>query len=349
VCLLFCVAFSRIAKPRETDFLNLYTGASLALEGNWQDMYKPEAQFAREKGFVPGLPHVIYYVRPPAYSLVAAPLALLSFNTAFWVWMVTQWALFFAATAWAWRRFGPEAAVWGNLFFAVPVGILLGQDCAVYLVLCIAAFVLAERGHPLSGGAVLGLLFVKAHLILLWPLVLILQRRWRIFIGMSMSAGIGAAASVLLLGPAGLRQYRALLAEVKAFYSPAVDVDLWGILSNFRIAAWPVLAVCTGIIVYLVIRAASRPMPLWEMFAIGISGSLLVSPRTYIYDAAMLLLPLWLVIFLSQRRWLRITAATICTPVTVFSGITPEPYTAFRAVCLLAFVLLLCLEKERGR
>jgi hypothetical protein len=348
LCLLFIVVLSRSARPQETNFLSFYSGASLALEGKWQDMYNREALLARERAFVPGVAHVAHYVRPPAYALVTAPLALLSFNAAFWVWMVTQWALFFGATAWAWRRFGPEAAVWSHLFFAVPVGICLGQDCAAYLVLCIAAFVLVERGRALSGGAVLGLLFVKVHLILLWPLVLIVQRRWRILIGMSAIAGIGAAASVLLLGPAGLRQYFAVLAEVKAFHSPATNVDLWGILSNFRIAIWPVLAVCTGIIVYLVIRAASRPVPLWEIFAIGTSGSLLVSPRAYMYDAAMLLLPLWFVIFLSQRRWSRIAAVTICTPVTVLSSLVPQPYTVFSAVCLLAFVLLLCLEKQSG-
>jgi hypothetical protein len=257
-CTTLWLAFGLMLKPKETDFLNLYTGASLALDGRWNEMYRPDVQFTREKAFVPSLPHVVYFVRPPAYALVAAPLALLPFNAAFWVWISAQWALLFASWAWAWRRFGPEAAAWGALFFSAPLGICYGQDCSVYTVLCISAFLLIDRGHPLASGAVLGLLATKPHLILLWPLVLIAQKHWRMVIGMSISAGAEAALSIALLGRNGIRQYIALIAEVKNYYSPVVDMDLWGILSNIRLASGPVLALSMTVIAYVTTRAVSR-------------------------------------------------------------------------------------------
>jgi hypothetical protein len=345
ICTLLCVAFGLRLKPKETDFLNLYTGASLALDGRWRDMYKPEVQFARERAFFHSLPHVAYFVRPPAYALAIAPLALLSFEAAFWVWIVTQWALLFSCWAWAWRRFEPEAAAWGALSFSAPLGVCCGQDSTVYLALCIGALLLAERHHAFSSGAVLGLAAVKFHLILIWPLVLVTQKRWRMLLGMSITAAAGAAVSAILLGPKGIRQYIALLAEVRDYYSPTLDMDIWGILNNFRLATWPTLAFSIVIIACVVVRAASRPIPLWMTFAIGIAASLVVSPRAYNYDAAMLLLPIWCVMFLSSKRWLKIVAATLSSPIPFLSGLAPEPFTAFRAICLLLFVLFLCLEQ----
>ena len=44
-----------IPGARKHDFLNLYTGASLALDGNFAHMHSPDVQLARERQYVPAL------------------------------------------------------------------------------------------------------------------------------------------------------------------------------------------------------------------------------------------------------------------------------------------------------
>src|SRR5271168_3687871 len=85
-CLVWVALGSLIAPgARKHDFLNLYTGASLALDGNFAHMHSPQVQFERERRFVPELKDLVPFVRPPFYALILAPLALLPFGAAFWV------------------------------------------------------------------------------------------------------------------------------------------------------------------------------------------------------------------------------------------------------------------------
>src|SRR5208283_650713 len=102
---------------------------------------------------------------------------------AFWVWIVLQSALLIGCWVWGFRRFGANALVFAAFSLPGPLGIASGQDCVVLLVLFIIAFALTERGKPLAGGAVLALMLIKFHLILLWPVALLLQRRWRMLGG----------------------------------------------------------------------------------------------------------------------------------------------------------------------
>src|ERR1700734_793026 len=79
-CLIWVAMGSMIVPgARKHDFLNLYTGASLALDGNFAHLHSPAVQLARERQFVPSLPTLVPFVRPSFYALLLAPLALLPF------------------------------------------------------------------------------------------------------------------------------------------------------------------------------------------------------------------------------------------------------------------------------
>src|SRR5579871_6143118 len=145
VSLWIALGYRLVPEARSTDFLNLYTGASFALDGDWRHLYSEVAQLAREREFVPKRPAPMPFVRPPAYAIVIAPLALVPFRSAFWLWISIQSAVLLGCWAWAWKRFGPEAAVWGALLSVGPLGIATGQDCAMFLALLCAAFVLGEQ------------------------------------------------------------------------------------------------------------------------------------------------------------------------------------------------------------
>ncbi len=75
-----------IESSRDHDFLNLFTGASLAREGRFADMYDPDVQFAKQKALLPWLPEVVPFVRPSYYALVLSPISRFPFEDAFWIW-----------------------------------------------------------------------------------------------------------------------------------------------------------------------------------------------------------------------------------------------------------------------
>jgi hypothetical protein len=329
-------------EARSRDFLSFYTGASLALDGNWHGMYTEAGQLAREQTFVPERRNLVPFIRPPAYAILMAPLALLPFPLAFWVWMGVQTSVLLGCWAWAWRRFGLEAAAWAAVLIFGPLGVANGQDCALYLAVLIGAFALGDRDKFFLSGLVLGLGMVKFHLFLLWPFVLLVQKRWRMFSGLMVCCLAQALLSVSLIGWSGLRPY---LDFIRHFYtSPEKGIDIGAILLNLGLSYQPVLVALTILVAGLVLWAARRTGPLWMMFALAIAGSLSIGPHVHYYDGTMILLPAWCVIFLSGLPVSRLAAATICTPLTTIAIILGPPLACFTALLLLAFVIALCLE-----
>ena len=147
------------------DFLNLYTGASLAAEGRFSELHDVDAQFDRERELVGELDEVVPFVRPHFYALVLAPLSWLPYTTAFGTWILLQTALLVGCWIWGRRRFGPDSLIFAALYFPTVGGILNGQDCVVLTVIAIAAYTWAERGRDLASGLVLGLaLFIESRM-----------------------------------------------------------------------------------------------------------------------------------------------------------------------------------------
>ena len=97
------------------DFLNLYTGASLARDGAFAGMHAPEVQLQREREYAPQLPELVPFVRPPFYALFLAPLAWLPFGAAFWAWLGVQISVLAGTWLWAFRRWGADALILGSM------------------------------------------------------------------------------------------------------------------------------------------------------------------------------------------------------------------------------------------
>ena len=72
--LAFCAFWTLLGSilvpgARLHDFLNLYTGASLARDGAFAGMHAPEVQLQREQEYAPQLKELVPFVRPPFYAL----------------------------------------------------------------------------------------------------------------------------------------------------------------------------------------------------------------------------------------------------------------------------------------
>ena len=343
--LAFCAFWTLLGSilvpgARLHDFLNLYAGASLARDGNFAGMHAPEVQLQREQQYVPQLKELVPFVRPPFYALFLAPFAWLPFGMAFWAWLATQAAVLAGTWAWAFRRWGTDALIFGSMYLPTSLGIAHGQDCVLILAIVLGVFALADRDRNFLSGVVLGTGLIKFHLFLLWPIMLLVQRRWKMLAGACAAVAVEGLVSLALAGPSGMAKYIALLRMTDLRHlspSPELMINLRGLALNLAIDHIAVTGLLTAAAVILTI-AACWHAPLWRAVAAASAGSLLVAPHVYGYDAGLLLAGLWLAMFESSARPARITAAILLTPVPMLLGLAGSPWAAAAPLALVAFL-----------
>ena len=347
-CALWMLLGSLLVQgARLHDFLNLYAGASLARDGVFAAMHVPEVQLQREQEFAPRLRELVPFVRPPFYALFLAPLAWLPFGPAFWAWLGLQTGVLVAAWSWAFRRWGSDALIFGSMYLPTALGIAHGQDCVLVLLIVLGTYVLAHREKHFLSGTILGLGLIKFHLFLLWPLMLLVQLRWRMLAGACVTVTAELLAWLMLAGPGGLAKYVALLRMTDLRHlspSPELMINLNGLAINFGLDHIAVTGLLTAAAVILTLAACWRA-PLWRSVAAASAGSLLVAPHVYGYDAGLLLVGLWLAMFEGgeQRamRLPRIAATVLLTPIPFLLSLAGSPWSAATPLALLAF--LACL------
>ncbi|MGH9663856.1 MAG: glycosyltransferase family 87 protein, partial [Bryobacteraceae bacterium] len=301
-------------------------------------------QLALQRKLLPELKEFHPYIRPPLYAFVMAPFALLPLVPAFWIWLCAQVAGLLACWTWACHRFGSDALVYCSFYLPAAYGIMHGQDNAAMLALLIAAFVLAGYETTFTAGAVLGLGLVKFHLLLLFPLVMLAGKRWRMLAGFALAGVVEAVLSLFLVGPEALRQYYDLLR-----HNDPAAVIRWTMISlpvlplNFGSNSPLWTAALVAAAVALTLLACWRA-PLWRWFSAAAVGSVLISPHAYKYDATMLLLPLLLAIFVSTAKSTRLIAATAVIPIPYLIAVLGPPFAALPAVLFIAFLSALARE-----
>src|SRR6266851_123961 len=181
-------------KPIGCDFMAFWSAARLALAG------RPEAAFdgatiaAIQHAAVPFLPNIwVPWPYPPTFLQVVAPLGLLPYPAALATFVLGTAALWAALV----RAMLPDKRNW-IVAAAAPAGLITlidGQNALLTAALAGFALLWLER-RPVAAGIMIGLLAVKPHLALLFPLALLAEGRWR-----SIAA---AAATVLALCAASL-------------------------------------------------------------------------------------------------------------------------------------------------
>jgi Glycosyltransferase family 87 len=341
--LAFCAFWTMLGSilvpgARLHDFLNLYTGASLARDGVFAAMHVPEVQLQREQEYAPQLPELVPFVRPPFYALLLTPLAWLPFGIAFWAWLGLQAAVLAGTWVWAFRRWGADALIFGSMYLPTALGIAHGQDCVLMLAIVVGAYALAHRGRHFLSGLILGAGLIKFHLFILWPLA-----------GACAAVVVEVLVSLALAGPAGMAKYFALLGMSGLRHlspSPELMINVGSLALNVGAGNIAVRALLTAGAVLLTAAACWRA-PLWRAVAAASAGSLLVAPHVYGYDAGLLLAGLWLAMFESRERAPRITATVLLTPIPFLLDLAGSPWAAAAPLALLAFLISLAWMSPR--
>jgi arabinofuranan 3-O-arabinosyltransferase len=192
-------------RPIANDFVNVWAAGRLALDGSAPVAYDWTLHRAAEVRAV-GYDFDGYYgwhYPPPAFFFAAA-LATLPYLVAAVVWLLTTLAAYVAAIAGilglrtgALFALGFPAAIWN---------VTAGQNGFLTAALIGGTLGLLER-HPALAGVCLGLLTYKPQFGLLFPIVLIADRRWLTIAVATLTAIALAALSWLVFGSASWQAF----------------------------------------------------------------------------------------------------------------------------------------------
>lgn len=334
------------------DFLNLWLAGKAAWEEN-PERYYDIAQYKKRVEEAAGEAYPQQqWSYPPSILLLAAPFGKLSYTTAYGLW----WLLGIGALLLALRG---EETRGKLLLFLSPAAYLCfisGQNAFFTTAMILGAFRWLDR-RPVAAGMLIGLLTIKPQLGLLFPIILLVSRRWKAMASAGITALLLAVATAALYGVEIWRAYLELGAPLQ--YGVLRDPSLANaammptLFMELRIAGLShETARAIHIIVALTALAAAthafrRPRnPEWS-FAIFAAASAIVTPYLMAYD----FLPLtWSLILLMQtgrldRKGWWIAIGCFWIP---FLHLWLTPYYLTGAAFLLPLWLLwLCRSMER--
>ena len=276
------------------DFIAFWSAGRLALDGRAELVHAWSAIQAVESEAVPGLRLFAPWNSPPHFLLIAAALALFPFPVAALIWLACGATLYFIAA----RKVLPDGRA---LAFALTLPAALYHLGSVQTGLCIAgASGLALYwldARPLRAGALIGLLAIKPHLAILWPVYLALTGRWRAFAAAALSLALFTLAAMLAFGWDSIPRFLENLAVSQHFIDServpnATFASLYGNLVALGVDNAP------SMLIHVLSAAAAlgaailvfRGRDVRAQGAALCAATMLVSPYLFFYDATLLAL-----------------------------------------------------------
>lgn len=298
------------------DYLAFYVGGRLFKEDR-RRLYDLERQRAyREMVLGPAAPALkgeLPFVYPPLVAAALSPLAKLSFQRSFWVWITLGSAASILALACLLRISGANRVTSLPLFVLFALGFvpyslnaMLGGQITWVGILILTTLSWAILGKKdFLGGMVMGLTYYKPPLFLLLLLVLCLSRGRRFIMGFLTMALVLVSLTFLLFGPEGWADYLSTVSrytygqEITAGTQlpPSEGMGLVGLGVTLFTSLWTtvlVLAVPFLFILWVAtekLRSSADPEVLLGLM-LSIAASLAFSLQIIKYDLALLLVPM---------------------------------------------------------
>ncbi len=282
-------------RPIANDFVNVYAAGTLVIAGDATAAYDWPVHKAAEINAV-GHDFANYYGwhYPPTFLFVAAALATLPYLAASLVWLVATLVAFAASTA---AILESRASITLALGFPAALwNVTAGQNGFFTATLIGGTLGLLER-HPALAGICLGLLTYKPQFGLLFPIVLVADRR---FVTVAVAAAVAAAlglVSWLILGGATWTAFihgmpaisRAALSEGAIGFGRMQSVfGLVRLVGGGERLAWTVQAAAILALV-LALLWLWRSRAAYELKAAALAaGALIATPYVYTYDLVVL-------------------------------------------------------------
>jgi Glycosyltransferase family 87 len=321
------------ANPVGNDFLGFWSAARLAVEGRPEAAYNEAAIQAMHQVAVPGFTKLVLVWRyPPTYLLAVWPLGLMPYLPALGVFLAATVA-FWAALI---RRMFADPRAW-VVAAALPAGLWNfsnGQNG--FLTAGLAGFaMLALDRRPVLAGVLVGLLAIKPHLAVLFPIALLADRRWRTIAAAAATAVGFTAVSVAVFGWPTFDAFLDNVATARqSIDNREVRLELiptpyasglsFGLSPEAAMLLQIVVAAGAAGCVWAVWRV--RQVPPEAKFATLAAGSLLVSPYLFFYDLTWIGLALAWLAKLGMRCGFGTGERELLAAAFIGSGLVPEAY-----------------------
>jgi hypothetical protein len=271
------------------DFRLYYAGAQVGLQYGWANIYNVQLHQAAVAALQPVGPWYAL-LTPAPITWVVAPLTLIGYPAAYWVWVALSLVVLGAA-AWYARPRQHSATVyfiWWAALSPLWFSLYEGQVTILVAAAILAGWRLLETRHEFLGGAILAAALFKPHLILLLPVALLVSGRWRALLTFSVVAAVGGIGMLVTLHPEGVQSYLTTL------MAPQPAGDTAKTLRSALGGSPAVLMIqAAAIIAVIAVSVKARRMDTaWPVVVAAIIGSFLLAtywhPQDYlVLDAAV--------------------------------------------------------------
>jgi arabinofuranan 3-O-arabinosyltransferase len=282
-------------RPIGNDFVNVYAAGRLALDGAAASAYDwPLHKAAEVRALGHDFGNYYPWPYPPTFLFAAAALALLPYLGAALIWLAATFAAYAATLR---SVLGDRIGILFALGFPAAIwNITAGQNGFLTAALIGGTLTFLER-RPALAGLCLGLLTYKPQFGLLFPLVLIVDRRWTTIAVATLVALAIAAASWLAFGGASWQAFfhslpvtsHIVLGQGLAEFARLQSV--FGLVrahGGSEALAWA-MQITTSIATAAFVIWLWRGRAPFELKAAALAtGTLVATPYVYMYDLAAL-------------------------------------------------------------
>jgi hypothetical protein len=343
-----------LGRPIANDFVNVWAAGRFVLEGQAATAYDWAAHKAMEVRAI-GHDFANYYGwhYPPTFLFVAAALAALPYMPAALLWLAVTLAAYVVTLR---AILGTRLGIALGLGFPAALwNVTAGQNGFLTTAL-IGGTLVNRQKRPVLAGIYLGLLTYKPQFGLLFPLVLAVGGHWHVLLVASGVTIVAVLASLLVLGTApwlafinGLGQTSDAvlgqgLADLDRMQSLFGALRALGVGQNGAMIAQVCLALALAVALSLLWR--SRASDDLKSAALA-TGALLATPYLYMYDLAILAVP---VAFLIRDRLGRLSVSDYAGLTAVAALILSFPYAktqvGFAASLIVALLIGSALRRR---
>jgi len=314
VCLLLlcqataCYIGSDAPLKGRVDLRAFYAAGTILRSGHGAQLYDYNYQEQIQNAVVGPRANALPFLYPSFAALPFVPLSLLTYRTAFFVWLglnlgllilagilLRPWLPYFAGRNWI-----TLPAFYGCLF-GVSVALVQGQISFLLLVVYCGAWVMLRQQRPFLAGLLISIGLMKFQIAIPIFVLFLLWKQWRVVSGFLAGAAVLAVVSFALVGREGISVYvhaMSSMTKQTAFNAAAAKVhygmfpvdmpNLHGLTFGLTHgASWGLalnIVLCCIVMVFAARQRAS--------LLIALPAAMLVSYHMQPHDLTLLLLPL---------------------------------------------------------
>ena len=305
-------AWKLYGQPGGFDFQTFWAASRLCLEGMPLKAYSLDAivQTTKQIG-----PHVVEsgpWRYPPNFLLLILPLALVPCFISYPIFTIVTTVVFIILLRKALPVSG--AMVWILGFTGLWLNAIQGQNGTLTASFALGALFLLQKKRPVLAGVCIGMLSIKPHLAILFPLALACAGMWTAFFASALTAALFTGLSVVVFGVAVVPAFLHGMGEANNFLANGMlpwqqMTSLFASLREMHVAVTTSYAAQGGLAIIAACAVAWvwRNSNEWEIRSTAlVAGTFMMSPYIYNYDAVWLGIPLALMTAKALRDgWLR--------------------------------------------